>query len=299
MPATTPHLTICSLCQDSIRFDRPFSCNRVDCPVKRPKPLIFRWWFVLTGAAVIAVTASIMIHLWVKARDLTRIPRILNSEVQETTWRGQPWQAHVEANGYGNLTYQWYSGFVGDISDPVPAATSNTLKISNLQEKGRYWLLASNKYGTAMSGEILVTPQTVDTADLDRELDEVLFFSRAILEQTYKLAIFEGQISAIDEIDPDQKKVFQDFHAIAVVKQNEALGKLEDKLRYLQKNADLDAINRLFDARRAESSLTENIDDQRVRKTFSLSEAAWRATRDGNPLPKSQIIDYASKSLPF
>ncbi len=243
--------------------------------------------------------ASIVIHLWMKTRDLTRVPRILGTQIQETTWRGQPWQAHVEAEGYGNLTFQWYSGFVGDTSVPVPEATSNSLRIRNLQEKGRYWLRATNKYGTAMSGEIFVTPQTVDTADLDREIDELLFFARSILEQTDKLTIFERQLGSIDDMDPRQRKIFQDLSTISVAKQSDALGKLDDKLRYLQKSADPDAINRLFEARRPYSTPTEKIDDERVRKTFSLAEAAWQATRDGIPLPKSHIIDYASKVLPF
>jgi hypothetical protein len=299
MSSPGPKLTICTLCRDSIRFDRSFSCNRADCPVTPPKPLIRRWWFILSVVAVVALVASVGVHLWIKARDLTRVPSILSSKSQEATWRGQPWQIHVDAKGYGTVTFQWYAGFMGDTSEPVPGATSGTFKIPNLQEKNRYWLRVTNDYGTADSEAILVTPQNVDTRDLDRELDELLFFTRSILEQTDNIAVYERQLQSIDEMDPEQRKIFQNLIKISLGKRIEAFGKLDGKLVYLRKDADPDAIDRLFEARRPPATPTEKIDDERVRKTFSLAEATWRAARDGSPLSTENIVDHASSVLPF
>lgn len=75
----------------------------------------------------------------------------------------------VTASGYG-LRYQWYLGNSGDVSHPIPGATSNSYTTAELGATTSYWVRVQNALGfvdsrtaTATMVPILITVQPAST----------------------------------------------------------------------------------------------------------------------------------------
>ncbi len=62
----------------------------------------------------------------------------------------------VTANGAG-VSYQWYQGFSGDTSSPVPGATSPSFTTPVITQSRNYWVRVTNASGSVDSATALVT----------------------------------------------------------------------------------------------------------------------------------------------
>jgi hypothetical protein len=90
-------------------------------------------------------------------------PPVITRQPQSTqTTEGLSATLTVEAEGLGPLSYQWYRGPSGMMTDPVPGATADTLKTPPLFQAATYWVLVWNAAGSEMSAhaEVEVLPNT-------------------------------------------------------------------------------------------------------------------------------------------
>jgi hypothetical protein len=66
----------------------------------------------------------------------------------------------VGASGVGPLSYQWYQGASGDISQPISGATDPTYQTPPLSDSASYWVRASNALGAEDSQTAAIVMQT-------------------------------------------------------------------------------------------------------------------------------------------
>lgn len=84
-------------------------------------------------------------------------PSITSQPASQSLWSGESTLLAVEAAGTPPLTYQWYRGQTGDITDPVSGKKSRTYQISDAYQTGTYWVRVTNACGTADSAAVTVT----------------------------------------------------------------------------------------------------------------------------------------------
>jgi hypothetical protein len=79
-----------------------------------------------------------------------------NSEVS----RGNVANLEVTPIGSGPFTYQWYAGYSGQTSFPVPGATGRQFQSGALTDTGYYWVRVSNACGSVDSQTATVNVRT-------------------------------------------------------------------------------------------------------------------------------------------
>ncbi len=85
------------------------------------------------------------------------VPLIQELSGPSTVATGEDAQVTVTAVGRAPLSYQWYRGAAGDVSDPVAGATSAGLVLGGLTTSTTVWVRVSNASGTADSSALLIT----------------------------------------------------------------------------------------------------------------------------------------------
>lgn len=71
--------------------------------------------------------------------------------------RGTTFNLSVTAEGTEPLTYQWYRGTAGDMSQPVAGATGASLVTEQLQDDASFWVRVTNTYGAVNSTTAVIT----------------------------------------------------------------------------------------------------------------------------------------------
>jgi uncharacterized delta-60 repeat protein len=97
---------------------------------------------VLSSVAVLTVNSP---------PAITSIPESLNKA------RGISASFTVVATGTEPLTYQWYQGAAGDVSQPVAGGTAALLETQPLEDDALFWVRVTNAYGTADSTAVAIT----------------------------------------------------------------------------------------------------------------------------------------------
>ena len=265
-------------------------------------PMLPIWVKVLLLVASISSASLFVVHRQRIAWIADHQPIIRSISVSPTQFRGEPWEAFATCERVEGAKFQWYLGFPGDVTSPVFGANSEKLNIARLQERARYWLRMSNEFGQVDSDGIEVIPTQVDTTDLARELDELLSFSRTVLEQTQAVIGFEDlarSVATSQNPDESERKRYLDLQSIAQTKLDRHVKLLVDKAIALRSGSSHDRINQLFDTFRPPPADALKFESERLRKSFSLAEEAWRAARDNHPLSIEQIKVSAANKMPL
>jgi hypothetical protein len=104
--------------------------------------------------------------LTITGQPLPEPPVIEQSPQSETIGVGETATLTVSAVGT-SLSYQWYQGNRGDMSNPISGATNSTYTTSSLFSSGIYWVRVSNAGGFANSFSAKVTVLQTWYADSD------------------------------------------------------------------------------------------------------------------------------------
>lgn len=110
---------------------------------------------------------------WLRAPSIVSPPAITASPADSVIASGGTATLTVVASGTG-LTYQWYRGQAGDVSDPIAGATAAAYITPALTQTGHYWVRITNTDGVASSSTVTVTlgsapAITTHPVDLDIE----------------------------------------------------------------------------------------------------------------------------------
>ena len=87
---------------------------------------------------------------------------ITNQAATVSVAPGQPATMTVAARGTG-LSYQWYAGVKGDVSQPISGATGSTYTVGAVTTTARFWVRVAGSGQTADSETMMVTPIGSDT----------------------------------------------------------------------------------------------------------------------------------------
>lgn len=276
-----------------------FVCRNPACPLLVPKAWIFRTWFQLLVLLVLGAGLGVGSFLWKKSVDATRVPVMVGVKYQKEVIYDAPWEAYATARGYGDLTYQWYQGYRGDISRPVKEGDKEVLRIEGVQAPMQFWVRVSNRYGRADSEEASVKPRTEDERDVMRELDEMISFSRTVLEQSDSVPVIHDQLGSLVPLSDTERRQFTNMLSMAENKRDEAARQLLAKVKSLKTGADPEQINRLMQDARPLPKTVDSPESTRRRKAYSLMEEVWRKVRDGKGVTESDIIAQANRMLPL
>lgn len=113
-------------------------------------------WLSVLNNRLYFITSS-PTSLWVLYEPVP--PSIMTSPMSQTLLMGQSVTLSVIAMGDVPLSYQWYQGESGDISHPIPEATSENFTTPNLTTTTPYWVRVTNKVGSidSITANIIVT----------------------------------------------------------------------------------------------------------------------------------------------
>lgn len=298
---TTCHRCTLQACK---RFGQPVNrqglvCSHTGCPVLN-RPSVFRSWWMRAFIVLLILAAGMGVARQIEAaRRAARRPRLVSLSSQPTVWRGQPWEAFVKADGEGVLAYQWYSGFPGDVSLPVSDAREPTLRISDLQTQGRYWVRVSSEYGNADSEGVVVEPHIMDPDDHRAELDELIGLSRTMLEQRDNLREIDNTFHALGALDEREQRRYEDMRIRSSRRAQEAASMLIGKLDRLRGQARSSTINQILHDNRPATQPSGSFEYERQRKAFDLIETLWRTLRDGGAISDKLAIELANTKLPL
>ncbi len=82
-------------------------------------------------------------------------PELVSQSDEIVVNQGEGATLDIAATGAA-LTYQWYLGALGDMSNPISGATNNSLETGSLMNSSLFWVQISNAGGTVSSRAILV-----------------------------------------------------------------------------------------------------------------------------------------------
>jgi len=83
--------------------------------------------------------------------------RIKVDPMSQTIQSGHSVTLNVAAVGVEPLTYQWYQGYSGDISNPIEGATSSSFTSPSLTSWANFWVRVSNQYSSSDSQTAYIT----------------------------------------------------------------------------------------------------------------------------------------------
>lgn len=83
-------------------------------------------------------------------------PILVQQPVSLAILQGQTVTLAVQARATPPLTFQWYEGFSGDISKPVPGATSQTFTPAALTTNTSFWVRVSDDCGSVQSATAFI-----------------------------------------------------------------------------------------------------------------------------------------------
>ncbi len=87
-----------------------------------------------------------------------RVPSITTQPQSQAVITWEPATLSVVADGNAPFTYQWYSGFNGDTSSPIPGAKLKRYTTPGLSPgTHNYWVRATNMCGIADSNTAAIT----------------------------------------------------------------------------------------------------------------------------------------------
>lgn len=92
---------------------------------------------------------------WLRAPRIVSPPAITASPADVVIASGSSATLTVVASGSG-LTYQWYRGLAGDVSNPIAGATAASYVTPTLTQTGHYWVRITNTDGVASSSTVTV-----------------------------------------------------------------------------------------------------------------------------------------------
>jgi len=91
-------------------------------------------------------------------------PSITAQPQSQTIPSGQTATLSVTATGTAPLSYQWYWGSSGDISNPVSGATSSSYTTPALTQTTSYWVRIWNAFGSVNSNTATISMRGIGTA---------------------------------------------------------------------------------------------------------------------------------------
>lgn len=100
-------------------------------------------------------------------------PVFFAEPVDDSVVQGEDASFRTLVTGVPPLDLQWYEGPVGDTSQPVAGAESDTLTVENVQEARRFWLNATNGNGVTQSRAAEVYVVEPPASGIDQNLATV------------------------------------------------------------------------------------------------------------------------------
>jgi len=101
---------------------------------------------------------------------------ILTQPANQTINFGGTATLSVAASGTAPLSYQWYSGKSGDVTNPIPGATGTSISIGLLPAGASFWVQVSNVVGSVNSNTATITVRpppapTITTQPVSQTID--------------------------------------------------------------------------------------------------------------------------------
>jgi hypothetical protein len=117
------------------------------------------WRYIKNGFGTLGLDAG-----WLDELRITSAP-VIDTQPQDTVIPiGASAELSVVAVGAEPLTYQWYAGERGDISQPVVGAVGATFTTPALSVESRYWVRVTNDLGTTDSDAATVIVDNLPVA---------------------------------------------------------------------------------------------------------------------------------------
>ena len=116
-----------------------------------------QYWVRVSNEAGAADSETATIRVEAKSDPPVAAPEITSQPRDRTITSGQKATLSVSAAGTAPLSYRWFTGSSGDISEPIDDARASSYTTPALTATTRYWVRVSNSVGSTDSETATIT----------------------------------------------------------------------------------------------------------------------------------------------